>query len=66
MIDPLLTRAAVERATGFKKTKLYEMIAAGDFPAPLKDPDTGTVRWRESVVKAWIDAWEARAKSRAA
>lgn len=65
MIDPLLTRAQVERATGFKKSKLYDMIAAGTFPAPLKDPETGTVRWRESVIAAWVDAWERRAKSAA-
>lgn len=65
MIDPLLTRRDVERATGFKKSKLYDMIAAGDFPAPLKDPETGTVRWRESVVSSWVDAWERRARSAA-
>lgn len=65
MIDRLLTRAEVERATGFKKSKLYAMIAEGRFPAPLKDPETGTVRWRESVVAAWIDAWERRARSAA-
>lgn len=65
MIDPLLTRAQVERATGFKKSKLYDMIASGRFPAPLKDPETGTVRWRESVIAAWVDAWERRAKSAA-
>lgn len=65
MIDPLLTRRDVERATGFKKSKLYALIAAREFPAPLKDPETGTVRWRESVVAAWVDAWERRARSAA-
>lgn len=61
MADRLLTRAEVERMTGFKKSKLYAMIAEGDFPPPMRDPKTGTVRWWESTVDAWNRAWASRA-----
>ena len=54
MSESLLTRAEVERRTGFKRTAIYARIAAGRFPKPLRDPDTGSVRWLESEVSAWI------------
>lgn len=56
MSERLLPRAEVERMTGFRKTAIYARIAAGTFPAPHKCPDTGTVRWLESEVSAWIAA----------
>lgn len=62
MIDRLLTRAEVERATGFKKSALYVRISDGTFPAPLRDPDTGAVRWLESTVDEWVRGWVARAR----
>ena len=67
MVESLLTRAEVERRTGFKRTAIYARIAAGTFPRSLRDPATGTVRWLESEVSAWIaDAatqWERVGKS---
>lgn len=54
MSESLLTRAEVERRTGFKRTAIYARIAAGKFPKPIRDPDTGSVRWLESEVSAWI------------
>lgn len=60
MPDRLLPRHEVERLTGFKRSAIYERIAAGTFPAPRKDPDSGFVRWRESEVQEWIDGWLAR------
>lgn len=57
-MDTLLTRAEVERRTGFKKSALYERIAAGTFPAAKDDPDGGrSVRWLASEVDAWIARW---------
>jgi prophage regulatory protein len=60
--ESLLTRAEVERRTGFKRTAIYARIAAGTFPPARKDPVTGSVRWLESEVQAWIDnaarTWE--------
>lgn len=59
MADRLLSRWEVERLTGFKRTTLYARIAAGTFPAPLRDPDGGrAVRWLESDVLAWIARWK--------
>ena len=55
MSEVLLTRAEVERRTGFKRTAIYARIAAGTFPPARRDPSTGSVRWLESEVQAWID-----------
>lgn len=52
--ERLLPRGEVERMTGFKRSAIYARIAAGTFPAPLREPGTGTVRWLESEVEAWI------------
>lgn len=54
MGESLLPRAEVERRCGFKRSKLYMLIAAGTFPKPLRDPATGAVRWLESEVDAWV------------
>lgn len=61
--DNLLPRCEVERRTGFKRSALYERIANGTFPAPLRDPDTGTVRWLESDVETWKARWISRARA---
>lgn len=58
--DNLLPRSEVERRTGFKRSALYARIAKGTFPAPRREPETGTVRWLEGDVEAWKAAWIAR------
>jgi predicted DNA-binding transcriptional regulator AlpA len=35
-MDKLLTEKQVTEIVGFKKTKLYQMIKKGTFPAPKK------------------------------
>lgn len=55
MSESLLPRREVERRTGWRKSALYARMAAGTFPLPRRDPQTGTVRWLESEVQAWID-----------
>ena len=55
MSEQLLPRREVERRTGYRKSALYARIAAGTFPAPRREPETGSVRWLESEVQAWID-----------
>lgn len=54
MGEALLPRAEVERRVGFKRSAIYARIAAGKFPAPLRDPETGAVRWLESEITDWI------------
>lgn len=56
MSESLLPRREVERRTGYRKSAIYAKVAAGTFPAPRRDPETGTVRWLESEVQTWIDA----------
>lgn len=52
MTDKLLRQSAVEDRVGLKKSKIYEMIAAGEFPRPLK---LGGVNvWPESQIGKWI------------
>lgn len=54
MAERLLPRAEVERLVGFKRSAIYARMAAGTFPLPLRDPETGAVRWLESEIRAWI------------
>ena len=51
--DSFVRLKAVEGQVGFKSTKLYKMMAAGDFPRPYR---TGlrAVAWRQSEVTAWM------------
>jgi prophage regulatory protein len=56
-MERLLTREEVERLTGFKRSAIYERVAAGTFPKPRRERGTGTVRWLESELQSWIAAW---------
>jgi prophage regulatory protein len=38
---------------GFGKTRVYEMIKAGEFPSPCK-PGGSASRWSENEVMAWV------------
>ncbi len=54
---PRLERIAeVARRVGFKKSWIYERIAAGDggFPAPLKIGSAS--RWDSRAIDAWLEA----------
>lgn len=52
MSDNLLTIEAVMAAICLKRTKIYAMIASGDFPQPVKIGAAS--RWSEAEVNAWI------------
>jgi predicted DNA-binding transcriptional regulator AlpA len=57
----LICGKAVRAKTGLGKTKHYELIRDGLFPAPTKLPTiTGkpgrTSYWPEEVIDAWIEA----------
>lgn len=52
MSDNLLRIEAVMAAIDLKRTKIYAMVASGEFPQPVK---IGTAsRWSEAEVNAWI------------
>ncbi|RMD91188.1 MAG: AlpA family phage regulatory protein [Alphaproteobacteria bacterium] len=53
--ERLLRRAEVEDLTGLSKSGLYELIAAGRFPRPVR-VGIQAVRWRASEIAAWQKA----------
>ena len=52
-IDRMLRRKEVEQITGRSRSAIYEGIAAGTFPKPVKI-GARAVAWPESVIRAWI------------
>jgi predicted DNA-binding transcriptional regulator AlpA len=60
--DRLLTLAEVEAILSLKKSKIYSMIAAGEFPAALKIG--GATRWSSREVVRWIEALKASPRAR--
>ncbi|MGA0138490.1 MAG: helix-turn-helix transcriptional regulator [bacterium] len=52
MSERLLTLTQVQDQTGFRKSKLYELISAEEFPEPIHLGRA--VRWLESEVQLWI------------
>ena len=53
VMDHFLPLAEVERATSLKKSKLYEMVKAGEFP-PQKAITARRRAWLSSEVQTWI------------
>ena len=52
-IDRMLRRKEVEAITGRGRSAIYEGMAAGTFPKPVKI-GTRAVAWPESVIRGWI------------
>lgn len=50
----LLRRVAVERKTGLSRSSIYRLMAAGDFPLPVR-LSTHAKAWVESEVDEWIN-----------
>jgi len=44
----------VEEKTGLKKSQIYELIARGEFPAPVKLGKRASA-WRSDEVDRWIN-----------
>jgi prophage regulatory protein len=55
MVEKILRRAAVETATGLKRSSIYAGMEAGTFPkaVPLGEKAVG---WLESEIEAWQKA----------
>lgn len=53
--SPFLGRAQVLELVPIGRTKLYLMIAAGEFPAPKKLGERASA-WSKAEVNAWIKA----------
>ena len=52
--ESLLRLRQVEAVVGLKKSKIYSLLQAGQFPAPVR-LGPRSVRWKGSAVRAWID-----------
>ena len=53
-LDRFLRRADVEEATGLSRSTIYELIAAGDFPKPIRLTKRA-VGWPESAITDWLE-----------
>jgi prophage regulatory protein len=51
-MEKFLRRPEVESATGLPRSTIYERIAAGTFPKPVKIGDK-SVAWREAEIIEW-------------
>ena len=49
----MLRRAQVEERVGMKKTKLYDLVLEGAFPAPVPLSESRRA-WAEHEIAAWI------------
>ena len=50
----LLRRKQVEEASGLSRSFIYQMMAEGRFPKPLK-VGRRAVRWREDDIQNWLE-----------
>lgn len=55
MKDTLLRLPAVKAAVSLSRTSLYDLMKAGDFPAPIR-LGARTVAWKASAIQDWIDS----------
>jgi prophage regulatory protein len=55
----LLRRPEVEDRTGLARSTLYDWMARGEFPQPVK-LGARIVAWRESDVTQWLESRETR------
>ena len=53
MADKYLRRHAVIELTGLSRSTIYDMMAKGDFPLPVKLTKKA-VAWPESAIVAWL------------
>ncbi len=52
MVNAVLRRADVERATGLPRSTIYELISRGAFPKPIR-LGARAVGWLEPEIVAW-------------
>lgn len=55
MVQNILRRHDVERATGLPRSTIYDKIAKGEFPRPVK-LSPRAVGWLESEIADWQQA----------
>jgi prophage regulatory protein len=50
----LIRIAEVQHRTGFSRSQIYRLIAAGQFPKPIRISEA-TSAWVENEVQTWIE-----------
>lgn len=55
MLDRILRRKSVEEVTALSRSTIYEMMAQGNFPKPVR-LGKRAVGWRESDIAAWLES----------
>jgi prophage regulatory protein len=63
MVERFLRRDAVEQATGLRRSTIYELMAKGEFPRPIKITGGRAVGWLESEIIAYQEACVSRRDS---
>jgi len=63
-LERFIRRPEVERVTGLSRSSIYEKVAAGLFPQPVK-LSAGAVAWVESEIAEWQAQRIAARKSQA-
>ena len=53
MTDKHLRRPAVQELTGLSRSTIYDLMAKGAFPRPIK-LTAKAVAWRESAIADWL------------
>ncbi|MCV2865009.1 AlpA family transcriptional regulator [Defluviimonas sp. WL0075] len=53
--DRHLRRSAVEQLTGLSRSTIYDLMAKGQFPRPVR-LTAKAVAWPESSIVAWLAA----------
>jgi prophage regulatory protein len=67
MAIKILRRKQVQEQTGLSRTVIYERVAQGDFPPPIKlGTGARAVGWLESEVNGWFEAQVAASRKGAA
>lgn len=62
MAETILRLPEVRAVTKLGKSTLYEAMARGDFPQPIK-LGLRAVGWAESEISAWLEARKAQRKA---
>lgn len=55
MPESILRRPVVESRTGLKRSSIYELMARGAFPSPVR-LGPRAVGWLASDIEAWIES----------
>lgn len=51
----LLRRTEVEEIVGLRRSAIYDRIAKGTFPQPVRFKAARAVRWRLSDIDTWLE-----------